>query len=114
MALGQWGEDLVVQWYVDRGYDIVERNWRRRRGEIDVIVRRGQTIVICEVKTRSSKYFGTPALAVGRDKQLRLRRLAAEWLMENPFRGAVRFDVAEVTIAASGLVPDVQVIEAAF
>ena len=93
---------------------IVDRNWRRRSGEIDVIAQRGQTLVICEVKTRSSQHFGEPSLAVDRGKQQRLRRLAVEWLSENSFRGSVRFDVAEVIIESEGAQPLVQVIESAF
>ncbi len=113
-ALGSFGEDLVVQWYEMRGYEIVDRNWRCRSGEIDVIAQRGHTVVICEVKTRSSRHFGEPSLAVDRRKQQRLRRLAATWLSENTFRGSVRFDVAEVIIESDGAQPSVQVIEAAF
>jgi putative endonuclease len=108
------GEDVVVRWYEDQGYEIVDRNWRRRRGEIDVIARGDCVLVICEVKTRSSQYFGEPSLAVGREKQLRIRRLAAEWLSENPWRDVVRFDVAEVIIDARGTPPIVRVIESAF
>lgn len=93
---------------------IVARNWRRRFGEIDVIAGRGSVVVICEVKTRSTQHFGPPSLAVGREKQMRLRRLAATWLKENSFRGAVRFDVAEVIIDQRGTPPTVNVIEAAF
>ena len=113
-ALGQLGEDLVVRWYEEQGYVIVARNWRRRRGEIDVIARGDHVLVICEVKTRSSQYFGEPSLAVGREKQQRLRRLAGEWLSENPWRDVVRFDVAEVIIDARGTPPMVRVIESAF
>lgn len=104
----------MAHWYESQGYEILERNWRRRSGEIDIIARRALVVVICEVKTRSSRYFGDPSLAVGRDKQSRLRRLAAEWLMENPCRDTVRFDVAEVIIDPRQHLPTVQIIEAAF
>ncbi len=75
------------------------RNWRCAIGEIDLIVRRGRTLVVCEVKTRRSDAFGVPALAVGAAKQQRLRRLAAAWLADNRVgRGVdVRFDVAAIT-----------------
>ena len=73
------------------------RNWRCRQGEIDIIASDDSTLVICEVKTRASADFGSPALAVDGSKQQRLRRLAAHWLAENPAtRRAVRFDVAAV------------------
>jgi putative endonuclease len=116
--LGAYGEERVLRWYLERGYEPVERNWRCREGEIDLIVARDATIVFCEVKTRSTSRFGTPQEAVGRDKQRRLRRLAAIWLRaraeteDAPFRPTgrpnLRFDVAAV---AGGRV---RVIEAAF
>ena len=96
-ALGASGEEAVASWYVDRGYEIVVRNWRCREGELDLIVRDGRAFVFCEVKTRTSDAFGSPAEAVNRAKQERLRRLAARWLTEAPLRPReIRFDVASV------------------
>ncbi len=97
-ALGARGEELVAAWYLDRGYEVVVRNWRCRDGELDLVLRRGRTFVFCEVKTRSSTLFGAPVEAVTSEKQRRLRRLAARWLEdEAPVRpGGIRFDVASV------------------
>lgn len=77
---------------------VVARNWRCRAGEIDLIVRRDRLVVFCEVKTRSSDTFGTPAEAVTVSKQVRVRRLAGRWLAEQPAArgGRIRFDVAAV------------------
>ena len=112
-SFGAWGEDLVAEWYRKRGYEIVERNWRCRQGEIDIIARSDSVIVICEVKTRATADFGSPALAVDANKQQRLRRLAAHWLSENPSTHvSVRFDVAAV-IGPKDKVA-LEVIEAAF
>ena len=96
--LGAYGENLVTQWYLDRGYCVLERNWRCRSGELDIILAKGRNVVICEVKTRSSERYGTPLEAVGPAKQRKLRRLAAQWLREEaPFKpDSVRFDVAGV------------------
>ncbi len=58
-ALGAEGEDLAARWYEDHGYEVLERNWRRREGEVDLIVRQGKTVVFCEVKTRTTDRFGT-------------------------------------------------------
>jgi putative endonuclease len=109
-ALGASGEDAAAAWYVAQGYTIVARNWRCRDGELDLILRSGATYVFCEVKARSSTVFGAPVEAVGRDKQARLRRLAAKWLSEDAPRPAasIRFDVASVLDGA------VSVVEAAF
>jgi putative endonuclease len=97
-ALGRAGESRAAQWYADAGYEVVARNWRCRDGEVDLIARKGRTYVFCEVKTRSSLAFGTPAEAVTRPKQVRIRRLAARWLAEEPSArpGIVRFDVVSV------------------
>jgi putative endonuclease len=95
---GRRGEELAAGWYAANGYRIVARNWRCPLGELDVVARRGQLIVVCEVKSRRSEAFGPAAAAVGADKQRRLRRLAAAWLAVNGVHGVeVRFDVAAVT-----------------
>ena len=94
---GSQGEAAVAEWYREAGYDILDRNWRVRDGELDVIARRDRTIVFCEVKTRRSDAFGLPVEAVTVRKQQRLRLLAARWLDAHPHRGlAIRFDVASV------------------
>ena len=112
-SFGAWGEDLVAEWYRKHGYDIVERNWRCRQGEIDIIASRDSVLVICEVKTRATADFGSPALAVDANKQQRLRRLAAHWLSENPTtRASVRFDVAAVVGPKEDV--SLEVIESAF
>ena len=113
--LGSIGEAAAAAWYEARGYEIVDRNWRVREGEIDLVARNGarNVIVFCEVKTRSSDRFGIPAEAVTVTKQRRLRTLAARWLAAHPgFGGEVRFDVASVTPARE--TPTVTVLEAAF
>lgn len=109
-ALGGHGEGLAAHWYEERGYEVVARNWRVAAGEIDLIVRHGREIVFCEVKTRATTSFGTPAEAVTPAKQRRVRRLAATYLATVPMPrpNSVRFDVACVLGEA------VEVIEAAF
>ncbi len=112
-ALGAEGEALAARWYEDNGYEVLDRNWRRREGEIDLIVRQGKTVVFCEVKARSSDRFGSGAESVLAAKQRRIRRLAARWLSELTPASArprveVRFDVVSVTAGR------VEVIENAF
>jgi putative endonuclease len=108
-ALGARGEAMAADWYEANGYQIVARNWRCREGEIDLIARRGSTLVFCEVKTRTSDAYGIPAESVTRTKQLRIRRLASAWLDEAPSRGSdIRFDVVAI------LAGQLEVIEGAF
>jgi putative endonuclease len=113
-AVGAAGEDAVARWYSESGYSVLARNWRVREGEIDLVVRSGATIVFCEVKTRRSVAFGTPAEAVTPRKQARVRKLAVRWLGDNHSRAEVlRFDVASVRPdGRGGWIVDV--LEAAF
>lgn len=108
-AMGAAGEHQAAAWYVAQGYEVLTRNWRCREGELDLVLRRGRTVVFCEVKSRSSVAFGLPAEAVTPVKQQRLRRLALTWLQESGTRyDGLRFDVASV------LAGELSVIEAAF
>lgn len=108
-ALGAYGEARVARWYEAQGYEVLARNWRCRAGELDLVLGRGQLVVFCEVKTRSSARFGLPAEAVTYQKQRRIRRLAMAWIEETGVRPRdLRFDVASV------LRSQVEVIEAAF
>jgi putative endonuclease len=96
-ARGAWGERLVASWYMARGFAVVDRNWRCRLGEIDLVLERAGLVVFCEVKARRTSAFGTGAEAVSEAKCRRLRRLAAAWLAASPSAGVdVRFDVAAV------------------
>ena len=79
-TLGRLGEIRAAWFYLLRGYRIVGRNVRLRRGEIDLIVRRGRTLVVAEVKTRQSLAAGEGYEAVGSEKRRRLVRLASEYL----------------------------------
>lgn len=96
--VGANGEDAVAAWYRARGYDVLDRNWRVRDGELDLVVRAGDgTLVFCEVKTRRSDRFGLPVEAVTVTKQRRLRVLALHWLDQHSTRArGMRFDVASV------------------
>lgn len=112
--LGRRGEQAAAEWYQEHGYRVVARNWRHARGEIDLLCARaeagaGATLVVCEVKARTSGSFGHPVEAVTAAKQARLRRLAAAFLRSQTVRyDHVRFDV----VALTGR--ELQVVEGAF
>jgi putative endonuclease len=96
-ALGRSGEDRAAAWYVGHGYQIVDRNWRSRFGEIDLVCAGHGVLVFCEVKARETDRLGAPAEAVTGPKQLRLRRLAELYLLRRTCgEHEVRFDVAAV------------------
>lgn len=112
-TLGALGEDLAAQWYEDNGYEVLDRNWRRREGEIDLIVSCGKTVAFCEVKTRSTDRFGSGVESVLPAKQRRIRRLAARWLSElTPAAGRTRVEVRFDVVGITG--GRVEVIENAF
>ena len=108
-ALGATGEAAAAAWYESGGYSVLDRNWRCRDGELDLVLGRPGLVVFSEVKTRTSNAFGVPASAVTPVKQRRIRHLAMRWLDEHDVRApTLRFDVASVIDGR------VEVIEAAF
>jgi putative endonuclease len=110
-ALGSYGESLAARWCVAQGYEVLARNWRTREAELDLVLRKGNEIVFCEVKTRVDDRFGTPAEAVTAAKQRRVRSAAVAFLHSQAHErrgGSMRFDVACVVGQS------VEVIESAF
>ena len=102
-ALGTYGEDLAARHLVAEGMRILERNYRCRFGEIDIVAVDGDTVVVCEVKTRSGLGYGTPAEAITKAKAHRLRRLAAHWMNEHRVRSAgLRIDVVTIVVPRNG------------
>lgn len=95
--LGAHGERRAARRYEAQGYEVVARNWRCGDGELDLVVRRGDTLAFVEVKTRTSDRFGHPAEAVTPAKQRRIRRLAQHFCADTGQRAPVlRFDVVSV------------------
>lgn len=102
-ALGRRGEDLAAELLERSGYVVLERNYRCRAGEIDIVAVDGGTLVFCEVKTRRTARWGEPSEAVHSAKQARYRRLALAWIAERrPGSVEVRFDVVSVIVGARG------------
>ena len=85
-ALGRYGEDVAVRHLVEQGLVLLERNWRCDEGEIDLVLREGPTLVVCEVKTRTSHEVGTPHEAITDAKLARLKRLGERWAAERGVR----------------------------
>jgi putative endonuclease len=79
-GLGRYGETLAARELTDAGMVLLERNWRSSSGEIDLLLRDGDVLVVCEVKTRTTDACGLPHEAVDDAKVARLRRVADEWL----------------------------------
>jgi putative endonuclease len=102
-VLGRQGEQLAVAHLRQDGLRVLDRNWRCAEGEIDIVAAERRSLVICEVKTRSSVRYGTPLEAVNRAKRSRLRRLAACWLVAHGVLfDEIRIDVVGVLRTESG------------
>ena len=103
LATGRYGEEHAARWLSRQGMVLLDRNWRCELGEIDLVLREGDVLVVCEVKTRASPAFGSPFEAVTPAKLRRLRRLAARWVADRGVRvPEVRIDLVGVRLDRAG------------
>lgn len=99
LRLGDHGEQLAADFLTDAGLRVIDRNWRCREGELDIVAREGRALVFCEVKTRRGLGYGSPAEAVTPAKQRRIRVLAQRWLAAHDEHAPeIRFDVVGVLV----------------
>jgi putative endonuclease len=120
--LGARGEELAARHLEARGLEVVERNFRTRYGELDLIARDGRFLVFCEVKTRivrvSTREVLGPFAAIGVRKQRQVRAMAREWLGHGRLEGArppeLRFDAVGVSFDAAGRLLSLEHLEGAF
>jgi putative endonuclease len=102
-AVGAYGEAYAARHLVAGGMVLLDRNWRCDAGEIDLVLRDGDVLVFCEVKTRTSTLYGNPLEAVTDQKAARLRRLAARWLSAHRVHPReVRIDLVGVLVPRQG------------
>ena len=100
---GKKGEEIAVRYLQSKGYRIIERNYRSRWGEIDIVAKDGGTVVFVEVKCRRSESFGDPQSAVGANKQRKVSRMSLAYLKEkNLYPCDARFDVVAVKMLPGG------------
>jgi putative endonuclease len=96
--LGKLGEELALKHLRSKDYKILELNWHFGREEIDIIAMDGETLVIIEVKTRATSWFGEPEFAVTRSKQKALIRAAEGYIIKNNLNLDTRFDIISIII----------------
>ncbi len=96
--LGKSGEEIAIGYLKQQGYDILEQNWRKGLFEVDVIASKNNVLIIAEVKTRSTNYFGEPEEFVTKSKQKNLIRAANGYINENNLDMETRFDIISVLI----------------
>ncbi|HEY2770272.1 MAG TPA: YraN family protein [Solirubrobacteraceae bacterium] len=117
-ALGQLGERLAADHLERRGFRILDRNFRTRHGELDIVAFDGRTMVFCEVKTRRlAPGSGNPFDAIRSTKRSRVRKMAARWLAEasdRPYADMLRFDAIGVTFDLSGRLVALEHLEGCF
>ena len=97
LDIGEFGEDLAVEYLEQKGFEILERNWRHRHWEIDVICKEGDTTVFVEVKTRKSTKYGLPEEGLTKKKLQSLIAAGAEYLNKNP-NWDIRYDCVAILL----------------
>jgi len=115
--LGKHGERLAAEHLERLGFEIVDRNYRTRWGELDIVAFDGTTIAFCEVKTRRLSRAGGPLEGLRGSQRQRLRKMAGTWLIERterPRAELIRFDAIGVTIDATGKLVSLEHLEGAF
>ncbi len=93
---GKKGEQIAVKYLSGKGFHILEQNWRSGSNEIDIIAQQNDIIVIVEVKTRRTNYFGEPEEFVNKTKQKLLVKAANTYVLKNNLENEVRFDIVSV------------------
>lgn len=110
--LGRKGEEIARDFLIGKGFQILECNWRHEKDEIDIVAMDGDELVIVEVKTRSTDYFGLPEDAVGYHKEQFLIRATESYLEENNLDIDSRFDIVSIILKNEKV--DIKHIEDAF
>ncbi|CAN5184480.1 YraN family protein [soil metagenome] len=95
---GTDGEDLAATFLIEKGFKVLERNYRYKKSEIDLIVSRGNWLIFVEVKTRTSTAFGFPEEFVDYNKKLKILEGALEYMYVKNWQGNVRYDIVAVNI----------------
>jgi putative endonuclease len=101
---GNKGEDLAAEFLQELGWDVVARNYRWGKAEIDLIVQRDEWVIFVEVKTRSSTTYGHPEIFVDTQQMNRIYDAAEEWIFSTDWKGHVRFDIVSVTLGEEAVI----------
>lgn len=98
IELGKRGEELAHKHLAQKGYEIIEKNWRCGHLEVDLIVKGKSFLIFVEVKTRFTEFFGNPEMAVNYKKQRLLTKAATAYIRSKNYNGEVRFDVISIIL----------------
>lgn len=94
--LGASGEELATEFLTKKGYTILEKNWRYQKSEIDIIAKKNKTLIVIEVKTRTTNYFGEPQIFINKNKIQRLVIATNAYVTHNHLDINVRFDIIAI------------------
>ena len=111
--LGNWGEEQAAAFLAQKGFEIIEKNYRNRQSEIDLIVKKDKMLIFVEVKTRSGSGFGMPEEFVNVMKARLIMRAAEFYIFDKDWHFDIRFDIISILIQPNGE-PDIYHIEDAF
>ncbi len=100
--IGEYGEDCAAKYVAELGYRVLERNWRYKKAEIDLIAMDGETLIIIEVKTRSYQWYGQPEDSINTKKEAFLIDAANRYMEQINHDWELRFDIISVLIQKSG------------
>lgn len=114
LAVGRRGEELAVKYLLNKGYEILVRNYRCKIGEIDVVARHAQALIFVEVRSSSSLAFGWPHESVNHKKKSKLRMVAQYYIQSTCYNLPVRFDVIGISFGTDGQLKSIEHVEDAF
>jgi len=111
-SFGKKGEDLAVDFLEKKGYQILHRNFRHKKSEIDIICSKSGLLVFVEVKSRSSKAFGPPETFVSKRQEQSILKASEAFVLDEDWHGDIRFDI--IAIYKKGATEEVEHFEDAF
>ena len=104
--LGKWGEDLATEYLQEKGYEILERDWKSGHHDLDIVAKDGSTLVVVEVKTRRNRLFGDPEEAIDYKKRQSLQSAINHYIKYRRINSDVRFDIITV-VGTMGQQPEI-------
>lgn len=107
---GQLGEEIAASFLLQKGYQLLERNWRFKHWEVDIIASLGNKLHFVEVKTRNSLRFGKPEESITREKMTHLKNAAEQYQYQHPEWKYIQFDVIAITLV-NGITKEIYLIE---
>ena len=104
--LGKWGEDIAAAYLTEKGWQIIERNWKSGHHDLDIIAKEGCTLIIVEVKTRRNRLFGDPEEAIDYKKRMSLQSATNYYVKSHHINVPVRFDIISI-VGMIGSTPEI-------